>query len=117
MDVKEFLKPTGFKISTFLFTGIIFLYFAKESVCAVSFFFVFCYNAYGFPFQYMITGNIESASSNIKTLFLGESFNTYGNFLFNTVTLISDLILVYLLACFMSMLFRNMKFKYRFFDK
>jgi len=112
MNIKNFLKPTSFKILVFLSTSIIFLYFAKESVCAVSFFFAFCYNAYGFPFQYMLTGNIESASSHIKTLFLGEYFNKSGNFLFNPATLVLNLVLIYIFACFISRLFKHQNSTY-----
>lgn len=109
MNIKEFLKPNTFKISIFLFIGIIYLYFAKESVCAVSFYFAFCYNAYGFPFQYMVAGNIESAYSQIKASFLGEYFNNYGNFLFNPAAFALDLALIYLLACFVYMPFKLKK--------
>ncbi|MBI3034860.1 hypothetical protein HYY71_00920 [Candidatus Woesearchaeota archaeon] len=110
MNVKEFLKPSGLKILIFLFIGIVYSYFAKESVCAVSFFFAFCYNAHGFPFQYMITGGIEGASSNANKFFLGEYFGRFGGFLFNPVAFALNLVLVYLLACFISILFKNMKY-------
>lgn len=109
MNAKEILKPDIFKIFIFLFIGIIYLYFAKESVCAVSFYFAFCYNAYGFPFQYMVDGNIESAYSQIKASFLGEYFNKSGNILFNPAAFALDLALIYLLACFIYLPFKHIK--------
>ena len=113
MNAKESLKPSALKILIFLLIGAIYLYFAKEDACAVSFYFAFCYKAYGFPFQYMVTGNIESASSQIKTLPFADYFSKSGNFLLNPVALILNLILIYLLACLISVLFGKMKVERR----
>ena len=110
MGIKDFLKPTIFKISIFIFFGVVFLY-AKESVSAIGFSFAIFYNAYGFPFQHLITGDIDSLSGIINTLFLGNFFTRYGSFLFNPTAFAVDIILIYLLACFMAVLFRNMKVK------
>ncbi len=109
MNVKEFLKPTILKILIFTFIGAFYLYFARESVCAAGLFFAFCYNAYGFPLYYLVAGNI--APGHVNTLFLGEYFTKSGNFLFNPATLFLDAILIYLLSCFMSLLFKNTKSK------
>ncbi len=109
MNVKEFLKPNLLKISIFLFIGIFFLYFAKERVSAAGFGFAFFYESYGFPLTYLIIGNTDSASGHIRTLFLGNYFSKYGNFLFNPLALTIDIILIYLLACFLELLFKYTK--------
>lgn len=105
MGAKNFLKPSILNILIFLFVGVMFLYFGGESVCGVSFFFSFCYSAYGFPFPYMATGDIGTASGYIKTLFLGDYFNKFGNFLFNPAAFLLDIALIYIMACFMAALF------------
>ena len=112
MGVKEFLRPAGFKLLVFLLVGILYLYFAGENACGAGFSFSFCYKAYGFPFLYIITGDIDAASGYVKTLPLGSNFGRSGSFLFNPGALISDIALVYLLACFISMLFRSARFKH-----
>jgi len=99
MNIKQFIKPTISKILIFLLMAIIFLYLAKEDVCAVSFFFAFCYKAYGFPFSYAVAGNIDAALGHLKTLFLGKYFLKYGNLLLNPAALIMDIALTYLLTC------------------
>jgi len=105
MNLKEFIKPSIFKIFIFLIIAVFYLYFAKEDACGAGLFFAFCYKAYGFPFSYLVTGNIDAASGHIKTLILGEYFSKSGNFLFNTLALLLDLALIYVLACFLDMLF------------
>jgi len=109
MNLKKFLKPTILKMLIFLFIGILFLYFAKESVSAAGFGFAFFYESYGFPSAYLITGNIDSASGHIRTLFLGNFFGKYGNFLFNPWALAIDIILIYLLACLFALLLKYTK--------
>ncbi len=74
MNIKDFLKPTVFKTAIFIFFGVIFLYFVKESISAIGFSFAIFYNAYGFPFQYLITGDISNLSGIINTLSLGNFF-------------------------------------------
>ena len=108
MDIKKFLKPTIFKILLFMFIGIFYIYFARDEVCGAGLSFAFCYKAYGFPFSYAISGDIEPASGYIKTLFFGENFAKYGNLLINPITFIFDAILIYSLACFLSLLLKNM---------
>ena len=107
MNLKEFIKPTTLKILIFLIIGVLYLYFAGESVCGASFAFTFCYKAYGFPFSYIVTGNIDTASGYIKTLFLGKYFSNSGNILFNPAALILNLILIYISTCFAPMLFKK----------
>ena len=109
MNVKEFFKPTILNILIFVFVAVFYLYFAGESACGASLYFAFCYKAYGFPFLYMVTGDIDSSLGYIKTLFLGEYFKKSGNILFNSAALIFDIALIYLLACFISLLIKNMK--------
>lgn len=111
MNVKEFIKPSAFKILVFLFIGVLYLYFAIEDVCAVGLFFAFCYKAYGFPFLYIVAGDVGNAFGHIKTLPFGSYFLKSGNYLLNLVALALDFVLIYLLACVMTMLFSNMKFK------
>lgn len=111
MNVKEFLKPNLLKILIFLFIGIFFLYFAGENACGAGFGFAFCYKAYGFPFLYLVTGQIDSASGYIKTLPFGSYFSKYGSFLFNPAAFVLDVVLIYLVACFISILFRKIKIK------
>ncbi len=105
MSLKTFIKPSVFKIFIFVVIAVFYLYFAKEDVCGAGLFFAFCYQAYGFPFSYLITGDIDTASGHIKTLMLGDYFTKSGNFLFNTFALLLDLVLIYALACFLDMLF------------
>ena len=109
MNLKKFLKPSIFKILIFLFIAVASSYFGKENACGVSLFFAFCYNAYGFPFFYLVTGNIDSASGYIKTLPLGEFFSKLGNFLFNPPAFLLDLALIYILACLIAILFNKNK--------
>lgn len=113
MNAKEFFKPTILKIIIFLFIGVIYLYFAGESACGASLFFAFCYKAYGFPFLYLVTGDVDSSFIYIKTIFLGEYFKKSGNFLFNPEALILDMALIYLLACFISLPFKNVNIKFK----
>ena len=112
MNVKEFIKPGILKILIFLVIDVTSIYFTKENACGVSLFFAFCYKAYGFPFFYLVTGNIDSASGYLKTLPLGNYFSKFGNFLFNTPSFILDIILIYLAACLISFLFRRIKIKH-----
>ena len=109
MNVKNFLKPTFFKVIIFLFVGVVYLYFARESVSAAGLSFAFFYTAYGFPFQYLITGDIDKISSIVRELFLGNYFSKYGNFLFNPVAFALDIVLIYLFSCFMEVLFEKVK--------
>ncbi|MBI2650681.1 hypothetical protein HYX04_05230 [Candidatus Woesearchaeota archaeon] len=109
MRIKELLKPSILKISVFLFIGIVYLYLAKESICAASLFFAFCYNAYGFPFSYLISGNIDAAAGHIKTLFLGDYFGKHGSVLLNPFALFLNLVVIYLLSCFIEYLLMNTK--------
>ncbi|MBS3105536.1 hypothetical protein J4234_04720 [Candidatus Woesearchaeota archaeon] len=109
MHIKQSLKPNILKISIFLFIGIVYLYFAKESVCAASLFFAFCYNAYGFPFSYLASGNVDAAAGHIKTLSLGGYFSKHGSVLFNPFALFLNLVLIYLLSCFIAYLLKNTK--------
>jgi len=110
MKVKEFLKPNLFKLLVFLFIGVIYIYFAREETCAFGgFLFSFCYRTYGFPFFYLATGDVDISTEYIKTLFLGEHFNKYGNVMFNVVALLADITLIYILSCFISVLFKNMQ--------
>ena len=106
MNAKEFLKPSILKISIFLFIGVFYLYFAKESTCAAGFSFAFCYIEHGFPFSYIISGDIDAASGYLKTLFFGKFFFKSGNFLFNYAALLLDIIFIYLLSCFISRFFK-----------
>lgn len=107
MNVKEFLKPSGLKILILIPMVIFYFNIANESTCGASFFFTFCYKVYGFPFRYMVSGDIKSAASYVSTLFLGNYFNQYGIFLLNFLSLAFDAILLYLLVCIISMLFKN----------
>jgi len=107
--MKNFLKPTVFKAAIFLFVGILYIYFARENVSAAGFGFAFFYTAYGFPFQYLITGNINNISGIVRDLFLGNHFSRHGNFLFNPLAFALDIILIYLFSCFMGVLLGKMK--------
>ena len=111
MNLKEFIKPSAFKILASLSIGVLYLYFAVEDVCAVSLFFAFCYKAYGFPFTYLVTGDIDRAIGHIKTLPFGSYFLKSGNHLLNLVALAMDLALIYLLACVMAMMLSNAEVK------
>ena len=112
MNAKEFLKPTFLKLLIFLFIGIFYLYFAREDVCGAGFMFAFCYSAYGFPFSYIVSGNIDTASGYLKTLFLGKFFFKIGSFLLNYVAMLLDILFIYLLSCFISMLINNFGIKH-----
>ena len=110
MNVKKLFKPNALSMSLTLLG--ISLFFVKQEVCAAGgFIFVFCYKAYGFPFSYLITGDVGNAYGHIKTLFLGNYFFQFENFLFNPFTFLLNAILIYLSACFISFLF---KLKIRF---
>ena len=109
MNIKNFLKPSIFKILVFVFIGIFYLYFAGEDACGAGLFFAFCYKAYGFPFLYLVTGQIDNASGYMKTLPLGDFFSKTGNFLFNPAVFLLDIVLIYLLACFITILFNKNK--------
>ncbi len=111
MRLGKFLKPTILKITVFLFIGIIYLYLAAESVCGAGLTFVICYKAYGFPFQYLATGDVDSAMNVINSSPLGGYFNKLGNFLFNSISLVLDLTLIYLLSCLISFIFENKPIK------
>lgn len=111
MNVKEFIKPGAFKIFVFLLIGVFYLYFTMEDVCAFGLFFAFCYKAYGFPFSYIVIGDIDSAFGHIKTMPFGAYFVKSGNYFLNLVALALDLALIYLLACVMAMIFSNAKVK------
>lgn len=105
MNVKKLLKPDALSISLTLL-GIT-LFFVKQEVCAAGgFIFVFCYKAYGFPFSYLITGDVENAYGHIKTLFLGNYFMQFKNFLLNPFTFLLNIVLIYLAAYFISILFK-----------
>lgn len=111
MDIREFLKPTLFKFLIFLIVSIFYLYFANESICGVGFSFAFCYNSYGFPLAYLISGDLDNSMGHIQTLPFAKFFYKSGGFLFRPTTLLIDILLVYLLACFMALLFRIQKSK------
>jgi len=111
MNVKTLLKPTTLKILMFLSISVFFLYFAREGACGASFFFSFCYNAYGFPFLYLVTGDINDASGYIDTLFLGGYFVKAGKFLLNPLSFMLDLITLYLFSCIVLALFEYVKSK------
>ena len=111
MNIKEFIKPSILKILLFFAIAILSLYLTKENACGISVFFAFCYNAYGFPFFYAVTGQIDAASGYIKTLPLGSFFSKSGNFLFNAPSLILDAVLIYLLACLISISLEKLKLK------
>ena len=109
MNIKNFLRLTFFKATIFLFVGTVYLYFASESVSAAGLSFAFFYTAYGFPFQYLIIGDIDEISSFADGLFLENYFSKYGNYLFNPVAFALDIILIYLFSCFVGILFDKMK--------
>ncbi len=111
MRLNKFLNPTIMKIMVFLFIGLVYLYFAAESVCGAGLTFVICYKAYGFPFQYLATGDVDSAINIINSSPLGGYFNKLGNFLFNPVSLALDLALIYLASCLISFVFENKPIK------
>lgn len=103
MNAKKLLKPNALCISLALLG--ISLYFVKEEICAAGgFIFVFCYKAYGWPFAYLITGDIGNASGHIKTLFLGDYFAQYGNLLFNPAAFVLNAFLIYLSTYLISIL-------------
>ena len=100
MKIKEAFRPNAFKAITFIFICFLYLYLAKQSACAVGFGFVLCYNLYGTPFPYLITGDLDIASAELRELFLGSYFSQYETFYFNPATLALNLITVYLISCF-----------------
>ena len=107
MRIGKLLKPTILKLIVFLFIGLVYLYLAAESVCGVGLTFVICYKAYGFPFQYLATGDVGSAINIINASAFGSYFNKVGKFLLNPVYLALDLALIYLASCLISMIFEN----------
>lgn len=107
--LRQLLKPTILKILIFLFIGFFSMYFTREGACGASLFFSFCYEAYGFPFFYAVTGDINDASGYINTLFLGEYFVKSGKFLLNPMAFMLDLILLYVFSCIMAALFEHTK--------
>lgn len=107
MKLNKFLKPTILKIAIFLFVGIVYLYLSTESVCGAGLTFVICYKAYGFPFQYLVAGDINSAIDIIKSSPLGNYFNKFEDFLLNPLSLILDLALIYLASCTISFIFEK----------
>ena len=112
MNVNQFLKPTVLKIFLFLVFAAFSIFIAKENACGVGLFFAFCYKAYGFPFFYIATGDIDTASAYLKTLAFGNYFARFNNFLFNVPAFLFDIVLIYLLACLISVLFRKIKIKH-----
>ena len=111
MRLGKFLKPTILKITVFLFIGIVYLYLAAESACGAGFGFTICYKAYGFPFQYLATGDVNSAINIINAYTFGDYFNKIGNFLFNPISLALDLALIYLASSLISFIFENKNIK------
>lgn len=114
MNVKDFFKPTIFKILIFLFISVFYLYFAGEDACGAGFGFSFCYKAHGYPFLYLVTGNIDIASGYLKDAFLGKFFAKPGNFLFNPLGLALDIIFIYILACLVSIPLEKLKLKHQY---
>ena len=106
MNIK-ILKPNVLKAFIFLLIMVVFLYLAVESTCGASLFFTFCYKAYGFPFYYLITGDVDAASDYANSMFLNEYFTKSQDFLLNPASLILDVALMYILACFISTLFEK----------
>ena len=96
---KKFLRPSTMKLLLFLLIGVVYLYFAGEDVCAAGLFFKLCYKSYGFPFPYLVTGDIGNASDYTSTLHLGSYFSKSGSFLFNPLAFLLNLMLIYLLSC------------------
>ena len=88
-------------------------YFFSEKICGASFLFAFCYKSYGFPFHYIITGDVDIASGYIKTTFLGAYFIKIKNILFNPLSFVIDSIVNYIISCLVSLLFENKKFRMR----
>ena len=109
IKISDILKPNIPKILVFLSLGIALLYFVKEDICGVFLFFGFCYKAYGFPLLYILSGNIEVAAGQAKTVFLGKYFIKSGNLLFNPAALILDLALTYLFSCLAVVFFNYLK--------
>ena len=107
MNFKEFLKPTFMKIFLFFIFVAFFVFIAKEDACGVGLFFAFCYKAYGFPLFYLVTGQIDEASAYLKTLTFGGYFAKFNNFLFNVPAFLFDIVVIYLLACLVYILFRK----------
>ncbi|MBI2651787.1 hypothetical protein HYX01_04910 [Candidatus Woesearchaeota archaeon] len=108
--IKDFLKPNKQKIVAFLFIFIAYSYFAKENVCGASFFFAFCYKAYGYPF-FMVTGDINPAFEILRSEPLANYFSKFGNFLFNPFAFIINLALVYLMGCFAAYIYNKLTLK------
>ncbi|MBI4452517.1 hypothetical protein HY637_03745 [Candidatus Woesearchaeota archaeon] len=109
--VKEFLKPTILKMVIFIIANAFIFYLSKESVCGVIFYFPFCYNAYGLPLSYAISGDIETAAGHIKTLPLGNYYSKAGSFLLNPSAFVFDMLFAYLAACLIAMLLKTLNFK------
>ncbi|MBI1936046.1 hypothetical protein HYS31_06415 [Candidatus Woesearchaeota archaeon] len=109
MGIRKFIKPSIMKLLTFMIISFFYLYIVAESICAVGFFFQFCYKAYGFPFPYLVTGDVDNSSGHIKTFFLGNHFAKFGSFMLNPITAAFDVILIYLLSCLVSTLLKGMR--------
>ena len=108
MNIKNFFKPTLSKLLIFVFIAVFYLFFASETTCGASLFFSFCYKAHGFPFSYFMTGDVDWLDKTPNALFLGKYFGKSGNALFNAPALAIDILLIYLLSCFLG-LFINVK--------
>jgi len=113
MNIKNFFKPTIAKALLFLGISILLIYFTKENACGISLFFTFCYNALGFPFLFVVAGQIDAASGYIHTLPLGSFFGKYGNYLFNAPAFILDAVLIYAASCLISFIIINLKIKFK----
>ena len=111
MKIKEFLKPNILNIGIFVLIGIFYLFLAGQKTCGAGYSFDFCYKTTGFPLQYILTGDINSASALIKEIPLGSYFIKSGNALLNPAAFALDVVFIYLLSCFISFLFRNMEIK------
>ena len=96
MNLKDSIKPNLLMILIFVFVAIISLVFTKKSSCGVSFFFSFCFKAYGYPLHYLITGDVDNG--HVQTLSFGKYFKKFSNILFNPIAFILDIILIYLLS-------------------
>ena len=109
MGIKNFLKPGILSILAFLLIGIFCLYFIRETVSAAGFNFAFFYTAYGYPFQYLISGDTANLSGITDGMFLGGYFAKYGAVLINPIALALDAALIYLLACSVPFIFAKIK--------
>jgi len=104
IKIKEFFRLTKTKIVLMSVIGVISLYGVREVTCGASFFFTFCYKAFGFPFKYLVTGDINVDAGYLRTLALGAGFVGYGNFLFNLISFFINILSIYLAACFIGFL-------------